>query len=59
MKQCERCSGRGFDSRPVHHKHTRVTLGKPDSAENKSSEYAYDGPDLVSTWQAVAEWTAG
>jgi hypothetical protein len=20
MKRCERCSGRGFDSRPVHHK---------------------------------------
>ena len=21
MKQREKCSGRGFDSRPVHHKH--------------------------------------
>lgn len=56
MKLSKMCSGRGFDSRPVHHKHVRYTHS---IQRHQKRERAFDGPDLVSTGQGVAKWTAG
>ena len=53
------CPGRGFDSRPVHHEHIRLSQGDKRFRLQGVFEYADDGPDLVSTGQGVVTWTAG
>ena len=63
MKQREKCSGRGFDSRQVHHKHIAVCIRKTDHPGVSMFslvilQYAFDGPAMVSTGQQVTEWTA-
>ena len=63
MKQREKCSGRGFDSRQVHHKHIAVCIRKTDHLgvsmfSQVILQYAFDGPAMVSTGQQVTEWTA-
>ena len=52
MKQREKCSGRGFDSRQVHHKHIAVCIRKTDHLgvsmfSQVILQYAFDGDDLV------------
>ncbi len=63
MKQRERCSGRGFDSRPVHQMQFWNNNFPPLNLWNwnlsNQWKIASDGPDLVSTGQRVTEWTAG
>ena len=59
MKQSKMCPGRGFDSRPVHHEHIRLSQGDKRFRLQGVFEYADDGPDLVSTGQGVVTWTAG
>ena len=55
MKQREKCSGRGFDSRQVHHK----VYSDPSILEAKRKlSVLYNGPAMVSTGQQVNEWTA-
>ena len=63
MKQREKCSGRGFDSRQVHQKHIAVCIRKTDHRgvsmfSQVILQYAFDGPAMVSTGQQVTEWTA-
>ena len=43
MKQSKMCSGRGFDSRPVHHKHVRYTHS---IQRHQKRERAFDGSVL-------------
>ena len=55
MKQREKCSGRGFDSRQVHHKHIAVCIRKTDHLgvsmfSQVILQYAFDGPALVIDW---------
>ncbi len=57
MKQREKCSGRGFDSRQVHHKvHFQIRNGSDPLPMMVS--VLYNGPVMVSTGQRVTEWTA-
>ena len=56
MKQREKCSGRGFDSRQVHHKThclpDRKSRGKLQEKEVRilgTGSVFYNGPALVST----------
>jgi hypothetical protein len=39
MKRCERCSGRGFDSRQVHHK--EIKMIRYDSSKDRSEEFGW------------------
>jgi len=45
MKLIERCSGQGFDSPQVHHKHT-VKRGEGCRLLSRPRKCAYDGPVL-------------
>ena len=56
MKQREKCSGRGFDSRQVHHK-THWARRKIHRWTLRLSVF-YNGPAMVSTGQQVNKWTA-
>ncbi len=63
MKQREKCSGRGFDSRQVHHKvyspfPLREVLLNRASRWDIDKSILYNGPAMVSTGQQVNEWTA-
>ena len=72
MKQREKCSGRGFDSRLVHQKYIMRALVVITNALNprladvdeegfnslSPLQYIFDGPVMVSTGQRVTEWTA-
>ena len=58
MKRKEKCSGRGFDSRPVHQKaYWTVNIVKRTLGVGVASMLP-NGPDLVSTGQRVDKWTA-
>ena len=56
MKRSKMCSGQGFDSPLVHHKHVWYTHS---IQRQQKRERAFDGPVMVSTGQGVAKWTAG
>ncbi len=65
MKQREKCSGRGFDSRLVHQREhcerswmAHNVLVKVIVAGIAGSVLP-NGPVMVSTGQRVTEWTAG
>ena len=64
MKQREKCSGRGCESRQVHQKYSKLDAGskKVESGLIATSmleiKNAFDGPVMVSTGQRVTEWTA-
>ena len=58
MKQREKCSGRGFDSRQVHQKNFCISHTRNAVCGGMLVDSSFDGPALVSTEQRVAEWTA-
>ena len=62
MKQREKCSGRGFDSRPVHQMKSWNGEFPPLNLWNHNLSWRWklssDGPDQVATGQRVTEWTA-
>ena len=54
MKLNQKCPGRGFDSRQVHHKHIAVCIRKTyhlgvSMFSQVILQYAFDGPAMVST----------
>jgi len=49
MKQREKCSGRGFDSRQVHQKNFCISHTRNAVCGGMLVDSSFDGPALVST----------
>lgn len=62
MKQPQKGSGRGFDSRHLHQMQSWDNSFPPLNLWNYSISWqwkmAFDGDDMVSTGSRVGEWTA-